>query len=299
MEIISAPLLLYSALCFGYALALAALFCRHGLAPLFTAEAKTLSPATRRKMRLLYISSPLLLIGIWGVAAASSLVDPVFLPGPDAVLRAAFDMIADGRLGEAALISFARIAVGFGFAAIIGLALGLLSGGFLLFDTLLSPINSFFRYIPPTAFIALLVVYFGVDEAYKYAVIFFGSIFFITAMTADVVRGLDYRYVEMGRMIGKSRAAIFFDILLPQCWPRLMDVMRLNLSGAWTFLVVAEITGAKGGIGHLISIAQRFLRTDELFVGILAFGVIGLLSDLLIDAFARKKFRWHYISLRQ
>ena len=166
-------------------------------------------------------------------------------------------------------------------------------------NRLIVPVNSFLRYIPPTAFISLLIVYFGIGETYKYAVIFLGVIFFIVQMVIDVVEDIDRRYFEMGLTSGYSNLRVFKEVVVPASWPRVVDVLRINLSAAWTFLVAAELIGAEKGLGHLIAVSQRFLRIDELYVGILSFGIIGIVTDRAIELTSRKLFRWHYVSTNQ
>lgn len=256
----------------------------------------------RRKPRstgiaTLYWASPLLLLALWGIASYSGLASTRVLPTPGDFARSLWTLTATGTLPVEALISLKRIIVGFTLASIIGVPLGLFAGTFLVGRQMIMPVNSFLRYIPPTAFIALLIVYFGVDEGFKYAVVFFGVIFFIVQMVVDVVDDVDNRYVEMALTSGLSNWAIFRSVVVPFAWPRVFDVLRINLSAAWTFLVAAELIGAERGLGHFIAISQRFLRLGDLYVGILTFGVIGLLTDAGLERLSRMWFRWYYVAL--
>ena len=110
--------------------------------------------------------------------------------------------------------------LGFSSTSIVGVAVGLLAGSFLVVNRLIVPVNSFLRYIPPTAFISLLIVYFGIGETYKYAVIFLGVIFFIVQMVIDVVEDIDRRYFEMGLTSGYSNLRVFKEVVVPASWPR-------------------------------------------------------------------------------
>lgn len=253
----------------------------------------------KRWLKALYITSPVLLVGLWGMAAYGLNVSDKILPQPEAVFAALQRLLADGTLASAALISLKRIMLGFSAAAIIGTVLGLLAGTFVVARILLTPTNSLLRYIPPTAFVALMIVYFGIGESYKYAVIFMGNIFFIFSMVVDAVDDVDNRYLEMAKISGHKKWGLLRHVIVPHTWPRLWQIWRTNLAGGWIFLVVAEITGADGGLGHLIALSQRFLRVDELFVCILAFGVIGFATDKLFDMLGRVFCRWHYLSLRK
>ena len=248
---------------------------------------------------LLYLGSAILFIAIWHILSGLEPEGIDKIPSPFQVLQAFEGLIVSGKLASEAWFSFRRILIGFTVASIVGVACGLLAGSYLIFKHLIVPVNSFLRYIPPTAFISLLIVYFGIGEMYKHSVIFLGVIFFIIQMVIDVVDDVDKRYLEMGLTSGFSRWQMFKQIIVPFAWPRVLDVLRINLSAAWTFLVAAEIVGAEKGLGHLIAISQRYLRIDDLFVGILTFGIIGVITDRLLEFTSRKLFRWHYITLKR
>jgi NitT/TauT family transport system permease protein len=247
--------------------------------------------------------SPLLgilwLLILWWGLTAFGVFETFILPKPAAVLHSAYELTANGKLPLSILVSLRRIAIGFALAMLMGGVLGLLAGFFHWPRLLLQPPASFLRYIPPTAFVALFILYFGVGEGYKIAVIIAGNIFFVFAMTMDAVDQVDRRYLEMRAVTGESRIGLFLRVILPAVAPRLINVARVNVSGAWIFLVVAEITGADSGLGYLIAQAQRFMRTEELFVGIIMFGIIGLLTDLLLRYLGRWLFPWDQASQRK
>jgi NitT/TauT family transport system permease protein len=258
---------------------------------------------TRQKMAqprdwsLLFWTSPIFWLSIVGLFTYLNLVPAIWVPPPHQVLSSLWRLTASGVLPSEAWASIQRILIGFAAAALIGVAVGLLAGAFSAARLLVLPTNSFLRYIPPTAFIALLIVYFGVGETYKYAVIFFGIVFFITQMTIDAVDDIDIKHVEMGKTSGFSTWRIFQRVIVPYSMPRVFDVLRINLSAAWTFLVAAEIIGSDRGLGHLVAVSQRFLRIDDLYVGILSFGLIGMATDVGLDWLSRRWFRWYYVSL--
>lgn len=252
-----------------------------------------------RALSLVYWLSPIFFLALWGIISAVSAGYTRTIPTPVDVVLSFIGLLSTGELLIEALISFSRVAIGFILASLVGVSLGLLAGSFLIVNHLVTPLNSFLRYIPPTAFISLLIVYFGVGEPYKYAVIFLGVIFFIIQMVIDVVDDLDMRYVEIGLTNSYSNWDIFKKVIVPFAWPRILDVLRINLSAAWTFLVAAEIIGAQSGLGHLIAVSQRFLRIGDLYAAILTFGVIGLTTDKLLESVSRRLFRWYYVELRR
>ncbi len=204
-----------------------------------------------------------------------------------------------GELVEAIGVSALRIAVGFGAAAALGTGIGLVAGTYAAAGRLVLPTAIFLRYIPSTVFVTLLVVYFGIGDLYKYSVIFVGVFFFILQMTVDAVRQVDRAYIEMALVSGVPRKRMLDQIILRATAPTILDVLRVNLSGAWTFLVLAEVVGAKGGLGHLVAIGQRFGRIESVYVAIFTFGVIGIVSDLALQACRRWLFRWSTLATRR
>ena len=252
---------------------------------------------SNKGLNLISWLSPFFFISIWGVISSVNAFDNIQTPVE--VIRSFFDLSVSGELLSESAISFRRVIIAFCCATIVGVPIGLFSGTFILVNKIVLPVNSFFRYIPPTAFISLLIVYFGVDEMFKYAIIFLGMIFFIIQMVIYVVDDVDMKYIELGLTSGFSNWKIFKKVIIHFSMPRVFDVLRINIGSAWTFLVAAEIVGAERGLGHLIAVSQRFLRLSDLYAGIFAFGIIGLLTDRLLNYCSRKSFKWYYIELNR
>jgi NitT/TauT family transport system permease protein len=250
-------------------------------------------------LSLIFWFSPLFFISLWGIVSSFNLSILENVPTPVEVIQSFYKLSISGELLLESAISFKRVIIGFFLATIIGVPIGLLAGTYILANKIILPVNSFFRYIPPTAFISLLIVYFGVDEMFKYSIIFLGMIFFIVHMVIDVVDDLDMKYIELGLTSGFSNWQIFTKLIVPSSMPRVFDVLRINIGAAWTFLVAAEIIGAENGLGHLIAISQRFLRMGDLYAGILTFGIIGLVTDRLLNYISKKSFKWYFIELNR
>ena len=283
----------------AYAVLFWSIIVRQRLTNALTTVYKSKGPSIHYGLNLLYWGSPFFFLALWGIASYTGLVSSRSIPTPGAVGRALWILLTSGALALEAVISFQRVIVGFLFASLIGVSLGLAAGAFVVGRQLIRPINSFLRYIPPTAFIVLLIVYFGVGEAFKYAVVFLGIVFFIVQMVVDVVDDVDTRFIEIALTSGLSNREVFKQVILPFSWPRIFDVLRINLSAGWTFLVAAELIGSERGLGHFIAVSQRFLRLDDVYSGILMFGVIGLLTDFGLELLSHKMFRWYYVALKR
>ena len=220
-----------------------------------------------------------LVVVAWSIVTYGGIVEPLFLPRPGTVAQALYDMFVHENFASDVWASFYRIALGFLFAAAIGIPLGIAIGSFRAVQAFFEPIIGAIRYMPASAFIPLLIIWFGIGETEKMAVIWFGVFFPLTLMVADVSANIPKELVNIAYTLGASRWQVFRRVLLPACWPGVIDNMRIGLGWAWTYLIVAELVAASTGIGHVILQSSRFLETEKIIAGILTIGVLGLLSD--------------------
>ena len=233
--------------------------------------------APRRALVLTALGLLLPLLG-WMALAGSGWVDPVFLPGPGAVLTRLATWWADGLLEDIG-ISTLRVLGGWALSALVALPLGLLIGSFRTLQALLEPLTDFIRYMPAVAFVPLVMVWIGIDEGAKVAVIFIGTFFQMVLMVAKDIRRVPQAQVEAAQTMGASRREVVERVLVPSAKPALLDTLRVTMGWAWTYLVVAELVAASSGLGFAILKAQRFLQTDKIFAGIVLIGLIGLVID--------------------
>lgn len=234
---------------------------------------------------LLSVCGFLLPLITWQLVASSGWVGSLFLPSPADVVRSFADWMRNGLSGDT-FISIYRVVMGFCIAAIIGVPLGLYIGAYKWFEALLQPINDFVRYMPASAFIPLVLLWVGIGEGSKIAIIFIGVIFQVIVMVADAVRRVPENYLEVAYTMGATQGEVLGLVVWRGILPELLDILRINMGWAWTYLVVAEMVAANSGLGFQILQSQRFLNTPKIFVGIFVIGLIGLLFDLA--------FRWAY-----
>jgi NitT/TauT family transport system permease protein len=234
-------------------------------------------------------------IGVWalfsytGLAPAigfPNLHNPFFLPSPGRVARTLYDMFAHQGFASDVWASTRRIVIGFLISAAIGIPLGIAIGSFRVVQAFFEPFIAAVRYMPASAFIPLLIIWFGIYEKEKIAVIFIGVFFPLTLLIADVSANIPKELLNIAYTLGASRWQVFWRVLLPASWPGILDNMRIGIGWAWTYLIVAELVAASTGIGHVILSASRFLETDKIIAGIITIGILGLLTDAL--------FRWLY-----
>lgn len=226
----------------------------------------------------------------WAALAASGHVDPVFMPGPLRVLERLAEWLRDEDLIGDIGISTMRVVAGWALSAVLALPLGLAIGTFRTMQSLLEPLTDFIRYMPAVAFIPLVMVWVGIDESAKIAIIFIGTFFQMVLMVAEDVRRVPIAQIEAAQTMGATRAEILQRVIVPSAKPALLDTLRITMGWAWTYLVVAELVAASSGLGFAILKAQRFLQTDKIFGGILLIGLIGLAIDQLMRALHRRAF---------
>ncbi|MEO0947612.1 MAG: ABC transporter permease [Cyanobacteria bacterium J06641_5] len=236
--------------------------------------------------------SVLLPLSLWWLVARPEIVDPKFLPSPMAVLAAFQRLAVEGPFFEDAIASISRVGFGFLLAAILSAPLGIAMGAFATVRSLFEPIVGIVRYMPAPAFIPLLIIYLGLDEAPKIALIFIGVIFFNTLMIMDAVKFVPKHLLETTYTLGGSRLQTLFQVITPYVFPNILDTFRINMAAAWNLVVVAELIAANEGLGKRIAIAQKFFRTDEIFAYLIVLGVIGFAIDLSLQWLLKATCRW-------
>lgn len=235
------------------------------------------------------IALPLLL---WWLVTTFANVDPKFLPSPGKVLEAFGRLWNTRELLKDTVASLWRVGVGFLFALVFSIPIGVLMGSFPSIRALLEPMFGLMRYMPAPAFIPLLILYLGIGEEPKIMLIFIGVFFFNSLMVMDTVKFVPKDLIESTYMLGGNRWEILTQVIFPHVLPGILDASRINLAAAWQLVIVSELIAATEGLGRRISVAGRFLRTDEIFVGLIVIGAIGLTFDLLFQYLLRVSCKW-------
>ncbi len=235
------------------------------------------------------IAAPLLL---WWLVTTFGNVDPKFLPSPARVIEAFGRLWGTRELLKDTVASLWRVGVGFLLAVILSIPVGVLMGSFASIRALLEPLFGLMRYMPAPAFIPLLILYLGIGEEPKITLIFIGVFFFNSLMVMDTVKFVPKDLIEATYTLGGNRLQTLLQVILPHVLPGIIDACRINLAAAWQLVIVSELIAATEGLGRRISVAGRFLKTDEIFVGLIVIGVIGLAFDLLFQYLLRVSCSW-------
>jgi NitT/TauT family transport system permease protein len=240
----------------------------------------------------LAVSSFLLIVGVWAFLSYLQLVNPVFLPAPHLVLSEFFLQLGTGAYWEHIGISVFRVSAGFLLACLVGIPIGIFAGTFRVGSAVVEPPMEFIRYMPAVAFIPLIMVWVGIGEWSKILLIFIGCFFQLVLMVADITRRVSVDLLQASYTLGAGRWRAIETVLIPAIRPELMTTLRLILGWAWTYLVVAELVAVNSGLGYAIMKAQRFLNTEQIFVGIIVIGLLGLISDRVFALLQKRFFPW-------
>jgi len=237
-------------------------------------------------------ASFLAILALWSAAAYGGFVKPLFLPRPHRVLLAFVEMHQEGILWSYTRDSVYRVMVGWTLAVAAALPVGLVLATSRRGAALLAPLIEFARYLPVVALVPLTLLYFGIGDGQKFAIIFLGAFFQLALMIADSVAAVPRDLIRAAATLGASRGQTYRLVLLPGALPGIMDDLRITVGWAWTYLVVAELVAANSGLGFMILRAQRFLAIDRIFAGLIAIGLLGLATDWLFKTLTTAVVPW-------
>ncbi|MFI1484008.1 ABC transporter permease [Streptomyces sp. NPDC020747] len=259
-------------------------------------ELEPIVPASARRTRvprwLRRTSGPVLLLVLWQVLSSTGVLTADVLASPGTIARVAGDLVSDGSLTNAMGVSLQRVAVGLLFGTVVGTGLALVSGLFRVGEDLVDASVQMLRTVPFVGLIPLFIIWFGIGEAPKVAIITLGVSFPLYLNVYAGIRGVDSQLIEAGESLGLSRWGLVRHVVLPGALPGAMTGLRYSLGIAWLALVFAEQINADAGIGFLMVQARDFLRTDVIVVCLIVYAFLGLLADFIVRSLERLLLQW-------
>lgn len=245
-----------------------------------------------RRISLGRWASPVALLLLWELGARTGLIPTRILAAPSAVAATLWSMTISGELPSNLLVSLARAAsgliIGVALGSLLALAAGLSKRGELAVD----PPLQMLRTLPALALSPLLIVWLGIGEAAKVALIAYATTFPIYLNLYNGVRSVDVRLVEAARSFGLSDLEVIRHVIIPGALPSFLVGLRYALSVSVLILVAAEQINAQAGLGYLINNARDFMRTDILVVCLLVYALLGLAADLIVRTLERHALAW-------
>ncbi|WP_027409992.1 ABC transporter permease [Anoxybacteroides tepidamans] len=237
-----------------------------------------------------------LILAIWTVSTNLKWIDPIFLPTPQSVWNAFLELIKNGYKGvplHTHLInSLYRLFLALFLALLTAVPLGILCGISKYILAIFDPIIEFYRPLPPLAYYALLVLWLGIDDKSKVALLFLSAFAPLFISTVSSVQRVPQNRLNAARSLGATKLKILLYIIFPSCLPDIITGLRTAIGVTYATLVAAEMVAATSGIGWIVLDASKYLRSDVVFVGIILMGGIAILFDGIIRLYQRLQFSW-------
>jgi sulfonate transport system permease protein len=246
----------------------------------------------RHARRLVPWAVPLLLVALWQVLGTGAGAKPGILPTPWLVARAGGALFRTGEIFHHGWISLERAGLGLLIGGGVGFILGLANGYSSLSEKLLDTPVQMVRNVPHLALIPLVIIWFGLGEASKVFLVALGVLFPMYSNTLHGVRSIDPGLIEMGRLYGLGKLALFAQVIVPGALPSVLVGLRFALGLMWLSLIVAETIGADAGIGYLAMNAREFMQTDVVIFSIIVYALLGKAADLVVRLMERVLLRW-------
>ena len=233
----------------------------------------------------------LLIVLCWYGVRASGLVSPALVPAPHQV-AAKFVELLHERLLVDIWMSTQRVFVGVALGVALAVPVGFVLGWYRGVRVFIDPVINFFRALPPIALIPLVIVYFGIGETAKIAILFYASFFAGVIVMYEGIAQISPIFVRVAKTLGASDLEIFARIIVPLTFPHMLTAVRVALGVAWATLVASELIAAQQGLGALIQNASSFFQLDIIYVGIICIGFIALAMDVLLRLATRRLVAW-------
>ncbi|MEH0970790.1 ABC transporter permease [Micromonospora sp. CPCC 205546] len=256
-------------------------------APTVPDRTRASAPPTPRRNRWprltrigLSVLSVLLGVLIWDLVSRN--YTAFFLPSPLLTLDGAVELVRDGTLWDSVSASSTRILTGWLLGVLVGVPMGLLMGCIPWLRLMLDPYIQFFRFVPPIAFVTLAIIWLGPGEASKVALIFYTTVFIVALNTLAGVLSVNEIRMRAARALGAGPVRSLVSVVLPSTVPHVVTGARLAMGNSFLTIVSAEIVAAQSGLGSLIWTARNYAKTEWVFVGIIALGLLGYLFDWIL-----------------
>lgn len=242
------------------------------------------------------LASVLVVLALWYLATALKWVDPLFLPAPGAVWSAFIEILRNGYKGSSLAFhiyqSMYRLGVALLLAIVTAIPLGMLCGFVKPLRAALDPLIEFYRPLPPLAYYTLLVIWLGIENPSKIALLYLAAFAPLFIAVVAGVHRISIDRINGARSLGASGWQLFFYVIFPSCLPEIFTGLRTAVGVAYSTLVAAEMVAAVSGIGWMVLDASKFLRSDVIFVGIIIMGIIAVAIDAGIRWIQKTQLPW-------
>ena len=235
---------------------------------------------------------------LWSVAGGlvqlTRPFNPLFLPAPWVVVGAMTELAMKGQLWPHVRATVERVAIGFGAAALLAVAVGLLAGQVRVVRNVVEPVVELLRPIPPLAVLPMFIVWVGIGEESKIGFITYATFFPMFVTTVHGVAQLDRRLLRAAQSLGAGQRALFFRVILPAALPEILTGLRLGVALAFFVIVISEFIGAERGLGYLINDGRNFFLVPQMLGAAVLLGLLGYAGNAGVRLLERRVLRWQH-----
>ena len=238
------------------------------------------------------LTGPVLLLGLWWVAASGGLLQSQTLPSPGRVAETGWQVLRTGELSAAVSASLVRVILGLTVGVAVGLALALLSALISVMEDVIDGPVQIVRALPVLALVPLAILWFGIGELSKVLLIAWATAFPVYLNTFAAIKAVDRSFAEMAQSLELRRNTMLRRVVLPGAMPGFLVGLRYSMTLAWLVLVVSEQINANSGLGYLMTEARSLFRVDLMAVCLVTYGCLGWASDFLVRGLERRALSW-------
>ncbi|HTJ25743.1 MAG TPA: ABC transporter permease subunit [Candidatus Limnocylindria bacterium] len=241
---------------------------------------------------LLRLASPLVILALWQGLSALGVIPARIIASPATIAATFWTLATTGRIGVDLAVSLGRVAAGLAIGIASGTVLAIVAASSRRGETIIDPPMQMIRAVPLLGLTPLLILWFGIGETPKIALVALSSTFPVYLTLFGGIRSVDPKLVEAACVFGLDRWGLIRHVIVPGALPSALVGVRYALGAAWLSLVVGEQINADRGIGHVIMDARDFLRTDIIVVGLVIYALLGLASDAIVRAIEHRALAW-------
>ncbi|MCX7382590.1 MAG: ABC transporter permease [Alphaproteobacteria bacterium] len=245
-----------------------------------------------RLIWLLSLSSVAMVLALWAVATGRGWVTPIFLPSPEMVFQEARLVFLSGDLAQDIAMSTKRVFGGYALAALVSVPLGVLMGVWRPAKAIMDPFVSLLRPLPSITWIPMTMLWLGIGESQKIAIVFVGSWIYILLYTIESTKRVDPLLIRAARNLGASDLALMWEVILPGALPGILTGLKVTLAIAWSCVLSAEMIAAQNGLGALIWRAKAWGNLALVLVGMVCISITVLIADWIANRIERLLLPW-------